>query len=130
MYGCERGGKKERQKFKSKKRMGIMEGREHTCTCICKTGERCEGREVEKRERERERERERGHLLTAFGAKRPAVVTVAVGAAVLSGTFGFGMGRVPKAIPTMAVMCVSGPNTCMFSPSFCPTSLMTRSPSW
>jgi len=35
-----------------------------------------------------------------------------------------GIGFLPRAIPTMAVMCVSGPNTYRGIPRFCPTSLM------
>ena len=34
-----------------------------------------------------------------------------------------GIGFLPSAIPTMAVMCVSGPNTYRGIPRFCPTSL-------
>ena len=36
----------------------------------------------------------------------------------------------PSASATMAVMCVSGPNTCMSSPHSAPASRIMRSPSW
>lgn len=35
----------------------------------------------------------------------------------------------PSAIPTIAVMCVSGPKTCMGTPNEAPTSRITRNPS-
>ena len=45
----------------------------------------------------KEREDTQGER-TVFTALRPEVVTE------VSGSFGLGMGRVPKAIPTMAIM--------------------------
>lgn len=62
-------------------------------------------------------------LLTFFTPSREAVDTLG------SSSPSFGIGLVPNAIPTIAVMCVSGPNTYILSPSLMPVSLMARRPS-
>ena len=57
--------------------------------------------------------------LTEDGSKKFAVVDWSAPATWV------GMDLLPSAIPTMAVMCVSGPKTCSGIPRFLPTSRIT-----